>query len=58
MWYKNTLGNVSTAASDSIVLDTTSPIDGTLTATAGNAQVILNWSGFSDATSGIGSYKL
>ncbi|MBI4689990.1 MAG: fibronectin type III domain-containing protein [Nitrospirae bacterium] len=58
VWYKDAAGNVSTTYSDSIVRDTTAPADGTLTATAGDAQVSLSWSGFSDATSGIGSYRL
>lgn len=57
-WYKDAAGNVSSTYSDSIVLDTTAPTDGTLTATSGNAQILLSWSGFSDAGSGIGSYKL
>jgi hypothetical protein len=58
VWYKDSAGNVSSAYYDSIILDATSPTDGTLTATAGNAQVSFSWSGFSDATSGIASYKL
>jgi hypothetical protein len=37
--------------------DTTPPSDGTLTATPGNAQVNLSWSGFSDAGD-IATYKL
>ena len=37
--------------------DTTPPVNGTLSATAGNAQVSLKWS-FSDPESGIGNYKL
>ncbi|MBI4691742.1 MAG: fibronectin type III domain-containing protein [Nitrospirae bacterium] len=57
-WYKDSAGNVSSAYSDSIILDATAPTNGTLTATVGDAQVSLNWSGFSDATSGIGSYTL
>jgi hypothetical protein len=58
VWYKDSAGNISSAYSDSITLDVTAPTDGTLTATAGDAQVSLSWSGFSDATSGIASYKL
>ncbi len=38
--------------------DTTAPTDGTLSASAGNSQVSLRWSGFSDSGSGLGSYKL
>ena len=59
VWYKDNAGNANTSPySDTIILDTTAPTNGTLSATAGNAQISLSWSGFSDATSGIGSYKL
>jgi hypothetical protein len=58
-WFKDVVGNMNTTPySDSIILDITAPVDGTLTATAGNGQVSLGWSGFSDSTSGINSYKL
>jgi hypothetical protein len=60
-WYKDAAGNVSLTASAAITLDQTAPSDGTLTATAGNAQVALTWAGFSDAGSGLASpspYKL
>jgi hypothetical protein len=59
-WYKDAAGNVSNKASASILLDRTIPSNGTMTATPGNAQVMLTWSGFADAGSGIatGSYKL
>jgi hypothetical protein len=60
-WYKDAASNVSAAASDAIVLDQTLPTNGTLTATAGNAQAALSWAGFADTTSGLAStnpYKL
>jgi hypothetical protein len=57
-WYRDAAGNISTAASDAIVLDQTAPTNGTLTASPGNAQIVLNWSGFADAGSGVSSYKL
>ncbi len=58
-WFKDTVGNANTTPySDTITLDATAPANGTLSATAGNTQVSLSWSGFSDATSGIESYKL
>jgi hypothetical protein len=59
-WYKDAAGNVSITASASILLDRTIPSNGTMTATPGNAQVVLTWSGFADAGSGLatGSYKL
>jgi len=58
--FKDKAGNISTEWGiwDSIYLDTTEPTNGTLTATPGNSQVSLSWSGFSDGGSGIGSYKL
>ena len=60
-WYKDAAGNVSGTASASILLDQTPPSNGTLTATPGNAQVDLSWSGFADSRSGLASsntYKL
>ena len=60
-WYKDAAGNVSATASASILLDQTAPSNGTLSATAGNGQVALSWSGFSDGGSGLASsntYKL
>ena len=56
---KDKAGNWSdTTIKDTIILDTISPSDGTLSATASSSQVSLSWSGFSDGTSGVGSYKL
>jgi hypothetical protein len=40
------------------MLDTTAPSGGTFTVTAGVRQVSLSWSGISDATSGVASYRL
>ncbi len=60
-WYKDARGNVSAPASASILLDQTLPSNGTLSVTTGNAQVTLNWMGFSDGGSGLASsnsYKL
>lgn len=50
--------NVSATASDTILLDTTPPVDGLLSAMPGNGIVNLEWSGFSDATSGLAEYRL
>ena len=59
VWFKDSVGNAnSTPYSASITLDTKAPSNGTLTATEGNTTVALNWSGFSDDGSGIGSYRL
>ncbi len=58
-WFKDSTGTSNTSPYlAAITLDTKPPTDGTLTATAGDGQVSLNWSGFSDATSGIGGYVL
>lgn len=56
--FRDDFGNESSFASDSIVLDRTAPVNGTLTATGTSGQVALTWTGFSDATSGLASYKL
>jgi len=57
--YMDVWGNVSDPASATITLDTKAPLNGALTPTqlAGN-QIQLAWAGFSDATSGIASYKI
>jgi chitinase len=60
VWYKDTSGNVSAdPASATITLDTKAPLNGTFTPIQlpGN-QIQLDWAGFSDATSGIASYRL
>ncbi|MGD0843877.1 MAG: fibronectin type III domain-containing protein, partial [Geobacteraceae bacterium] len=59
VWYKDTSGNVSDPTSATITLDTKAPLNGTLTPIQlpGN-QIQLDWAGFSDATSGIASYRL
>ncbi len=59
VWFKDKWGNVNaTPYFDTIILDTTAPVNGTVTPTAGNAQVTLNWTGFSDPLSGIAGYKV
>src|SRR5205814_8867423 len=52
-FYKDVAGNVSAAAAASITLDQSAPVNGSATATAGNGQVVVNWSGFIDAASGL-----
>ena len=57
IWFKDVLGNANTTPySGTIILDTTAPVDGTLTANRSvNGSVItLSWSGFSDGTAGSG----
>lgn len=61
VWFKDTLGNANvTPYSGTITIDTTAPTDGTLTAnrSANGSTITLNWSGFSDAGSGIKNYTL
>jgi len=58
-WFKDVWDNVSdTPYSDTIILDTIAPTNGTLTATAGDTQVKLDWKEFTDTGSGIESYKV
>jgi len=56
--YRDSVGNWSETYSDAITLDATPPVNGSLTATAGTGQVVLKWSGFNDALSGIAGYRL
>ena len=59
VWFRDQWGNTNpTPYSDTIILDTTAPTNGTVTATPGNTQITLNWTGFTDALSGIDSYKV
>ncbi len=54
-------GGTGTATAINRTVDATAPTDGTLTATAGDQQVSLSWSGFSDAGIGLDTtdtYKL
>lgn len=59
VWFKDNAGNANASSfSSTIMLDTTTPVNGTLSASAGTSQILLSWSGFSDAASGIQSYKV
>lgn len=59
VWFKDSAGNVnSTPYSGSIIFDATAPANGTLAATVGDKEVLLSWSGFNDALSGINNYKV
>jgi hypothetical protein len=58
-WFRDMWGNTSAKPYiASVILDTTPPTNGTVTATPGNGQVTLSWSGFTDAGSGISGYKI
>jgi hypothetical protein len=61
VFLRDRLGNTTTAASSpsaSIVLDTTAPTGGTVTARPGNGQLALSWTGFVDAGTGVASYRV
>lgn len=58
---RDAAGNTSafaTSPSASITLDTAAPTNGTVTATADNAQLTVAWTGFADLGSGIASYRV
>lgn len=58
-FFRDQWGNVSASpAQDSIVLDTTAPTNGTLTASWGDSSIGLSWSAVSDATSGVAKYRV
>ena len=56
--YQGCCRECSPVYSHSIMLDATAPVDGVVSAVPGDSQVFLNWSGFSDARSGITTYAL
>jgi hypothetical protein len=60
VWFKDGVeALLPGTASDSIVLDTAAPVGGSVTGTPGEAQVGLDWSGFTDQNgSGIRGYKV
>jgi Fibronectin type III domain len=58
-WFRNMWGNTTpTPYSDSIIVDTVAPTNGTVTAIPGAGQIALTWGGFTDALSGIAGYKV
>jgi hypothetical protein len=56
--FEDANGNQYGPVAASIKVDGIAPADGTLTATTSVTNAVLNWSGYSDAVSGIGSYEL
>jgi PKD repeat protein len=56
--FKDEAGNTSSVTGDDIILDSTPPADGVLTAAPGVNQIVLSWSGFTDAGSGLKTYEL
>ncbi len=59
-WARDAAGNVSAVYGTplSVTVDSTPPVDGTLTATGGSAQIALSWTAATDATSSAASYDL
>ena len=60
VWFRDSLGNVSEPSYDTIYLDTTRPVTGTLTIepVEGEQKFRLSWSGFSDDLSGLMAFRL
>ena len=59
VWWKDAAGNVSAAAGTaSIILDTTAPSAGTVTAPIVSGKAAITWSMITDAGSGVASYRL
>ena len=58
-WFRDTRGDTATSPMrDTILLDTTAPTNGKVTAEQGDGSLSLSWDGFSDGTgSGIVTYK-
>lgn len=56
--FKDGADNVSPNYSATVTVDSTAPVDGTLTVAVQNSSVSLSWPGFTDSTSGIKAYKL
>lgn len=58
VWYRDPWGNTSAPVAATIVLDTTAPTMGALTATTSAARIALSWSPASDAGTGVATYTL
>ncbi len=58
VWFRDARGNTTAAIKGTTTLDTTLPTNGSLTGTASAGTLSLRWSGFSDALSGLASYKV
>jgi hypothetical protein len=56
--FRTASGLPSERMSDAILVDTAKPTNGTLAAAGSDSQLVLSWSGFSDASSGVASYKV
>ena len=58
VWYRDAHGNVSAPVTASIILDATAPTAGIVVGVPSSGQVLLAWSGATDAMTGIVGYKL
>ncbi len=56
--FRDRWGNASVQVSDAIATDVSLPVDGTVTATSADRTITVNFSGFSDASSGLAGYRL
>lgn len=57
-WFKDAYGNVSSTRSDTLGYDATAPSNGRVTATGRSGGLALSWTGYTDTTSGVASYKV
>lgn len=55
-WFKDPHGNLSAAAADTVTFDRVDPEDGEPTAEVDGEDVVLTWSGYEDALSGVVGY--
>lgn len=57
-WYRDKWGNTSAPVAATIVVDTTAPTTGAITATPAVGAITLSWPASTDTGSGIASYRL
>ena len=58
VWYRDPWGNTSAPVAASIVVDTTAPTGGVVSAARAAAKITLSWTIATDAGSGLSSYRL
>lgn len=59
VWFRDTYSNVTAApATDSIIVDNVRPVNGAVSTSGASGEVTVSWSGYSDAISGIASYRV
>jgi hypothetical protein len=58
LWLRDPYGNTSGDLADSILLDQTGPVDGTLGATTAPGAITLTWTAATDAHTAVASYKV